>query len=106
MKTLRNSKSKTFIFELVKNTDSNGNTYKCFTQGYFIQNGERKYFTDQGIKNWKPLNSFYSYADAYDDVKAWLNDSQNWGIRYISDFQNVVVFCSEVSTKEFNQLTK
>ena len=100
------SKNNTYVFELIKATDNNANTYTSFIGGYKVSKGKRIHFSTDKISGWNEFEGFYSYANAYDDVKEWINKNTNLSIKYISDYPNVIAFSSKISMKEFNRLTK
>jgi hypothetical protein len=102
---LRILKNDVVYFHLADNFDGN-NTVKCFINGFIIRKGKRIYLTDLNITNWKPLQSFNSYADYYSDAKEWINKNTNLQIRYISDYHNIIVSGETVTKKEFKQLIR
>jgi len=105
MKQLKISKNKVYVFEMVQKTDSQGNTYKTFTEAYYLKEGKRSYIGSE-YKGFEIGKSFYSYGDALYDVKGLLNQHHDAGIKWMSEHQNVVVFCKEVSRGKFDRLTK
>lgn len=100
---------KVFVIEMIQKSEG-GNTYKAFINAYWLDAkdsfGKRFYFDSFPILGFDLFKSFYSYDDPYSDVKQLLNKLHDSSIRYMSEHQNIIVFCSDVTRAKFDRLTK